>query len=175
MHLNVQKIGVRALSTKDIRMITKFIRKRIGIRDNEKFPVLKVIEWILSNPKSKVTLEIMEIHEMEGVYALTDTIHDVIKIRSDVYEGAYRNNPRDVFTLCHELGHYFLHGLEAIEFARVDEKLPAFRDPEWQADTFAAEIMAPYSMARNMSVEEIEKNYGMSHQAAVIRHRNCLK
>ena len=44
---------------------------------------------------------------MEDMYGNTNTATNTMRIRSDVYRGAIAGNPRDRFTLCHELGHYF--------------------------------------------------------------------
>ena len=91
-----------------------------------------------------------------------------MRIRSDVYEGAVKGNPRDRFTLCHELGHYLLHQPGCVSYARG--KVPAYQDPEWQANTFAAELMAPRDLVANMSIERIMKECGMSKQAATIQY-----
>ena len=91
-----------------------------------------------------------------------------MRIRSDVYEGAVKGRPRDRFTLCHELGHYILHQPEFMSYARGD--IPRYRQPEWQANTFAGELMAPYDLVKDMSIEEIMKKCGMSRQAATIQY-----
>mgnify|MGYP000952505712 FL=1 len=44
-------------------------------------------------------------------------------------------------------------------------------DPEWQANAFAGELMAPYDLVKNMSVEEISEKCGMSMTAASIQYR----
>ena len=167
------KICVKPLSIKNIRKITKMLREVLNIEDDERFPIVHFIEWVLGDPDSDFDYEITEVEEMQDIYGLTDTNRNVMKIRGDVYKGAIEGNPRDVFTLCHELGHYLLHKPEAVEFARVSENIPAFRNPEWQANTFAAELLAPYDRAKNMSAKEIAEQYGMSAQAAQIRCKQC--
>ena len=47
-------------------------------------------------------------------------------------------------------------------------------DPEWQANTFAAELMAPYKLIRGLSVEEIMEKCGMSFTAASIQYKKCI-
>ncbi len=89
-------------------------------------------------------------------------------IRSDVYEGAIKGDCRDRFTLCHEIGHYFLHQPNSISFARGN--IPVYRDPEWQANTFAGELMAPYDLVKDMKIEEIMEKCGMSRKAATIQY-----
>ena len=85
--------------------------------------------------------EVVEPFEMEDTYGTTNTSRNIMRIRSDVYEGAIHDNPRDRFTLCHELGHYILHQPENISYARGD--IPVYQNPEWQANTFAAELLIP--------------------------------
>lgn len=43
-------------------------------------------------------------------------------------------------------------------------------NPEWQANTFAAELMAPFSLIKDMSIEEIMEKCGISRQAATIQY-----
>lgn len=117
--------------------------------------------------------EIVEPEEMEDTYGTTNTGNNVMRIRSDVYERAVQGNPRDRFTLCHELGHYLLHQPECISYARGG--IPTYRNPEWQANTFAAELMAPMHMIQEMSVEEIMHRCGMSRQAATIQYSEIHK
>ena len=105
---------------------------------------------------------------MEDTYGTTNTGMNIMRIRSDVYEGAIQGNPRDRFTLCHEVGHWFLHQPDSISFARGN--VPRYRDPEWQANTFAAELMAPYELVKDMTISEIMEKCGMSMQAATIQY-----
>ena len=110
---------------------------------------------------------------MEDMYGNTNTGTNVMKIRRDVYERAIKGVPRDRFTLCHELGHYLLHQPEFISYARGD--VPRYRDPEWQANTFAGELMAPYGLVKNFSIEDIMGKCGMSRQAATIQYYEYRK
>ena len=135
------------------------------------FPIVHFIEWIMANPENGMELEILTKEEMQDTYGTTNTGSNKMRIREDVYEGAVRGNPRDRFTLCHELGHYFLHQPENISYARGD--IPAYRNPEWQANVFAAELLAPYELVKNMSTNEIAEKCGMSHQAAHIKYKEC--
>lgn len=106
---------------------------------------------------------------MPQAYGVTNPGTETMKIREDVYVGAIKGNPRDRFTLCHELGHYLIHLPERVTFARG--VVPAYMDPEWQANAFAGELMAPYDLVKNMSVEEISEKCGMSMTAASIQYR----
>ena len=124
--------------------------------------------WILANPDNGIDLEIVDPEEMQDTYGTTNTGNNIMRIRSDVYEGAIMGDPRHRFTLCHEVGHYFLHQPDSVSFARGN--IPRYREPEWQANTFAAELMAPYDLVKDMDVEEIMEKCGMSRQAATIQY-----
>lgn len=87
--------------------------------------------------------------------------------------GAIHDNPRDRFTLCHELGHYILHQPENISYARGD--IPVYQNPEWQANTFAAELLAPADLVKDMSIEEMATQCVMSRQAATIQYKELHK
>lgn len=157
----------------DIRKMTNKLRKLLGFEDSLYFPIVEFVEWILANPEDGIDLEIVEPEEMDNTYGTTNTGINKMRIRSDVYEGAVHGNPRDRFTLCHEVGHYFLHQPESISFARG--KVPRYKDPEWQANTFAGELMAPYGLIKNMNINEIMEKCGMSMQAATIQYNESHK
>lgn len=155
------------LSRVQIRRIALEFRKLFGLEKRPYFPIVQFVEWILCNPNFGVDLEIMDSDDMDE-YAVTYPGNDIIRIRSDVYDGAVKGNPRDRFTLCHELGHYVLHQPKYISFARGDD-CPKYKDPEWQASVFAAELMAPYSIVKDWSTEKIADQCGMSMQSANIQ------
>lgn len=166
-------VAAEPLSRLKIRRITRELRELAGCEDILFFPIVHFIEWVLANPVNGMEFEIVEPEEMEDTYGTTNTGNNVMRIRSDVYERAVQGNPRDRFTLCHELGHYLLHQPECISYARGG--IPTYRNPEWQANTFAAELMAPMHMIQEMSVEEIMHRCGMSRQAATIQYNEIHK
>lgn len=94
-----------------------------------------------------------------------------IRIREDVYERACNGYGRDRLTMAHELGHLLLHRAETITFAREDGDIPPYKDPEWQANTFAGELLAPYEYIKDMSVIDIARYYGITEKAASIQRR----
>lgn len=167
----MNKFCVKPLSTKAIRQLVQALRKESKLNNVIYFPIVQFIEWLLCDPDNGVDYEIVPIDEMNDTYGITNTSDNVLRIREDVYKGAVFGNPRDRFTLCHEVGHFFLHQPDRVEFARGT--IPAFRDPEWQANMFAAELMAPYELANGLSVKEISEKFGMSLQAAQIRYNQC--
>ena len=167
-------IVAEALSREKIREFARYVREISGLKETLYFPIVQFIEWLLGNSDHlDFNYEIVEPQDMQDMYGATNTETNVMKIRRDVYEGAIKGNPRDRFTLCHELGHYLLHRPELMSYARGS--VPRFRDPEWQANTFAGELMAPYDLVKNMSVKEISEKCGMSRQAATIQYNHYHK
>lgn len=163
-------ICATALSRAKIRELTMAVRKACGLMDELYFPIVEFIEWVLGDPENEnFDYEIVPKSEMQDTYGTTNTASNVMRIRQDVYDRAVDGSPRDRFTLCHELGHYLLHQPEYISYARGS--IPTYCQPEWQANTFAAELMAPYHLVKNMTVEEIARNCGMSKTAANIQYR----
>lgn len=162
-------ISAKALSREKIRKMTFLLRETFGIQNVFYFPIPHFIEWVLGNPEyNNFNYEIIPTKQMKDTYGTTNTINNIMQIREDVYNGAVEGNPRDRFTLCHELGHYFLHQPEFVSYARG--KIPTYCQPEWQANTFAAELMAPYHLTKKLSAEEIAQKCGMSKTAANIQY-----
>ena len=166
----MQKVSVQPLSLKSIREIAKSFREMFNLQDVLFFRIVPFIEWCL--PELGMDYEIVPVSEMSNAYGVTHTGKSVMRIREDTYIGAISGNPRDRFTLCHELGHFLLHTPERVSFARGD--VPAYMDAEWQANTFAAELMAPYELIRGMTIEEIMERCGMSYTAASIQYKKCI-
>lgn len=166
-------VAAEPLSRKNISIITNKLRELVGYKNIPYFPIVQFVEWVIANPDTGMEFEIVNEDEMADTYGTTNTGRNIMKIREDVYNGAVEGNPRDRFTICHELGHYLLHQPENISYTRGD--IPTYREPEWQANTFAAELMAPYYLIHNMTVDEIMEKCGMSRQAAMIQFRECRK
>lgn len=145
----------------------------VGYSEKPYFPIVEFIELVMGDPNNDFDYEIVSADEMEGMYGNMNTGANVMRIREDVYEGAIKGVPRDRFTLCHELGHYLLHQPERVSHARGD--VPTYQNPEWQANTFAAELMAPYYLIKDMTIEDIMEKCGMSRQAATIQYNICNK
>lgn len=162
------KVAADPLSRKKIRELATMIREMCGLKTTCYFPIVEFIEHFISAGDEGLSFVIVSEDEMEDMYGTTDTSSDIMKIREDVYIGAINGNPRDRFTLCHELGHFLLHRPGRISFARGE--IPKYQDPEWQANTFAGELMAPYYLVRGMSVKQIAEKCGMSLTAAGIQH-----
>lgn len=93
-----------------------------------------------------------------------------------------RNFPivRQRFTVAHELGHLLRHRLEndKVLFRATDFTSTTMRD-EREANVFAAELLMPESMVRNLvhlaPVRDLAQMFGVSEQAMAIRIRDIYR
>lgn len=90
----------------------------------------------------------------------------IIYIRESIFERACQGKGRDRFTIAHEIAHAMLLDEAKINFNRSSGKLPCYKDPEWQANCLAGELLIPYELCKDMSVDEIVKKCGVSYEAA---------
>lgn len=161
------------LSRKNIRELAKAFREVVGVSEREKFPILEFIEFFLG--KVGFSFEVLEDFELKGKYAEALPNEKKLLIRQSTYDGAVEGNPRDLFTLAHEVGHLFLHNSQTITLARRDRNIKIYEDPEWQSNTFAGELFAPADAIIGMSKEEVMNRYGCSGQVADIQLKQAQK
>ena len=181
----MDKYVVSGLSKIEIRWYVQNIRKLLLLSDYKYVAIVKVLDKI-SKLFSDIGLSFNYIikedndpifEENEEVF--TDMKAGVIYFKESVIEKASRKRyQRSSFTIAHELGHYFLHYLnEDVKLSRVskDFVVPKYKDPEWQADTFAAEFLMPFDQCKDMNVEEIKNTYHVTRSAATTRKEKILK
>lgn len=160
--------AARPLSRKDILKLVKKFKEIFGLENEYMFPIVEFIEWVMPQIDRDFDLEIVDESEMSfNTYALTFPDEKKMVIRRDVYDGACEEQVRSRFTVAHELGHYLFH--RDLGFARTDEKPPTYMNPEWQANEFAAELLAPQHLIKDMSVEDIMEKCKVSKQCAEIQ------
>ncbi|GIO37469.1 hypothetical protein J41TS12_23300 [Paenibacillus antibioticophila] len=120
----------------------------------------------------KFNCEIVEKAEMGTILGLACPEKNVIYLREDVYDGAVDDIPMHRFTIAHEIGHFFMHTPKTVGFARNSStKIPPFFDIEWQANTFAAELLAPPRLLKGLNRKEIQKVFGVSAKVAEIQSK----
>lgn len=167
----------KPLSRKDIRDIAFVLRGIFGQGKNMNLDIIGVLEAGMFNFFGETyELEIVDKNEMHE-YALYLPDIKTIVIREDVYEQALEGNPRHRFTIAHEIGHAVLHN-DIRKLARIEGKLPsikAYEDPEWQANEFAGELLAPAQLIANLTVSEIVDQCGVSWSVASHRYNNIRK
>lgn len=165
-------IKVPPLSIAQIRRVADTAREFFGIV-NPYVDVIKLYEVTLAG--LGVVYDWCTEQEMQGDHGLTFPNHGVIKIREDVYLGAHDGNGRDRFTMIHEVGHLVQH--DNVAFSRATTKHQFYEDSEWQADTFAAELMMPREHVRQLCKSPIDvmDAFGVSRSAANKRWSNLQK
>lgn len=169
--MTVPHFRAEPLSRREIREQAHAFRHKLGL-DNEKYiDVLFLVENVLPAIFPGFCVEVLPASQMGNCHGLTPINANKIQIREDVYEGAYFGRGRDRFTIMHEVWHYLTLYNHAVGFARCapGEEIPTYCDPEWQANVFAGEFLMDSNIIRNMSVEQIAEECGVSYQAARIQ------
>ena len=163
-------LAANPISRNELRKRADLLRKITG-EDGLYFPVVEFIEHVLPNIFDDFALVILEERELKDQHGLTTPDEHVIRIRQDVYDRACAGYGRDRMTCAHEVGHLFVHQQEIMGFSRLDSniKVPVYRDPEWQANAFAGELLMNHKLIKGLSVEEVVSKCGVSYKAAQIQ------
>lgn len=161
------------LSRKAIREMASLIRYIAGQENDLYFDIVHFLDVELPQLCPDFTLIIEDRKELGECHGLTYPDRNEIHIRSDVYERACGGSGRDRLTLAHELFHLLQHDKTNISYARIADgnSLERFRDPEWQANVFGGELLIPWHLTRDMTVEEIADKCGVSYTAADIQSK----
>ncbi len=171
------KYAAAPLSRNDIAYNALQLRKLVGLEDIVNFDIVRFIENILPELHPNFLFEIAESYKLRGKYAETiPSYHDgpaIIRVREDVYVNAASGDPRSRFTLTHELGHLLFHTPKHMKLCRLETNLPAYMDPEWQANTFAGEFLVMRHLACGMSPFEIADKFNVSYSVAEIQAKYC--
>lgn len=159
------------LSRQDIRYLTQLIRTTVGLDKNPYFPVVEFLEFGMPQFDPNFCLRVVEKEAMGDYHGITYPQNSCITIREDVYENAIRGSGRDRFTIAHEIGHYFLHKPGTVALARIEngESVVTYRDPEWQANAFAGELLIPAHLVKGLTIDEIVKVCNVTVSAARVQ------
>jgi len=140
--------------------------------DEAYLPVTELLEHFLpALLGDKFAFTVQSMREMGNRHGYVDPITGELSLRSDVYDGLCEGNGRDRFTACHEMGHYFLHR-STLNRAPAVKQIPIYRDPEWQANAFAAAVLMPRQHFRHDyggSIRAVAAEFGVSLEAAKLR------
>ncbi|MEW9051764.1 MAG: ImmA/IrrE family metallo-endopeptidase [Neobacillus sp.] len=163
------------ISRSNIRALTGMLRKVVDLDEESYFPVMGFLELVIPQIDPAFEYEIVPVNHMKE-YGITYPEKNKIRLREDVYDNAISGIARDRFTVAHEIGHYFLHKPGSISLARSQNveinRIPAYQQPEWQANTFAGELLAPPHIIKGLSIKEIAIRCGVSLEAAGIQLKN---
>ena len=159
---------VDPLSTKIIWGLADQIRSIFADSQQIYFPIMDVLEFRMCKFDEEFCIVVCSKDEMGSEEGLVVAGANCIKLREDVYEGAWNGVGRDRFTACHEFGHYLMHRQVTMARAREDSH-PIYRDAEWQADTFAgAPLMNSSHLNQFNNYEDAATNCGMTPMAAKV-------
>lgn len=164
------------ISRSEIRQYARKLRKCLGYENILKIPIVEIMENILPLLIHDFNYEVVKKSEMGNKHGETNPDQHLIRIREDVYVGACNGNGRDRFTIAHEIGHLLFHQKMNITLCRVEgnneERPKVYEDPEWQADAFAGELLAPSYLIQGMTAAEIKKHAQISMAAAQTQLRH---
>lgn len=154
-----------------IATLTDNVRNKLGVSLEKNVDMLEVLE------KLGIRLKEYDYKGAEGAVSRDSETGEYIISLEHKYNS---NNPRDKFTLAHELGHIFLH------FDSVSEDFVFTRKGTTQAEYDANEFAANFLMPKNLyldairqlvdnhrvvDVNQLAKTFGVSYDAAVTRGR----
>ncbi len=175
----MSKLALEALplSRAKIAGITERFRSMLPVGEKPRLPIVEIAEFVLPEVIEGYHLRILTEREMRGEEGRKIVGEPTICLREDVYEGACAGNGRDRYTLTHEIGHLILHSDERLALNRATtDRVPAYKDPEWQANTFASFLLMPTKLVREYhDIEEISDDFGVSYEAAEIRREIMIK
>jgi Zn-dependent peptidase ImmA (M78 family) len=160
------------LSRLKIRGLACMLRDMLGVNNSREFPIMQFFEHVLPEIDPKFSFIIQPKANMRGCEGLAIPQDHLILIREDVYNNAYSGIARDRFTIAHEIGHYLMHTPDRVSFSRGHDsnyKMPSYLDPEWQANTFAAELLAPPNVIKGLTIIEIMALCKVSKKVAEIQ------
>ena len=160
----------------DIRRLSQDFREILKVQ-GPYFPILGLLE--IMNPLFNIDYDYVD-DAMWGRYfgknmhAQYDLDKKCIFIKESVYLGAYEDRGRDRFTIAHEIAHAILIRDNKVKFCRTAQRstdIPLYKNPEWQADCLAGELLIPYSLCKDMSIERIVSECKVSYSAAFIQKK----
>lgn len=172
---NTSNYIVPPTSRKELRDYAASIRRMLKIK-GPFFPIVELLE-IMRNLVG-VDYDVFSDEEWDNTFdaqahALYDMNTRTICIRESVYNGALKGVGRDRFTIAHEIAHALLlpDNTSLVYRTSPNEKYRCYTDPEWQADCFAGELLIPFELCKDMSINEIVVQCGVSEDAACCQKR----
>ncbi|PZT06150.1 hypothetical protein A7X87_08395 [Stenotrophomonas maltophilia] len=132
---------------------------------------MEVVEYAIPLLWEAFSLQVREKSVMGSAHGLTFPETAEIWLREDVYEGFLADQPRDRFTVAHELGHLLMHnGVSLARNMKKPSELKPYENSEWQANTFAGALLIPTATAQRLRDEwEVAEACGVSFDAARVR------
>jgi len=160
--------SVPSVSWAEIDDMTENIRRKYSLLSDAYFPIMDILELVMSNRQNLFQIEIVERTKMPGEYSTTQQDGRLLTIREDIYEKVCRGDGHARFTLAHELGHLIMHctGIEVYALAS-GEYVPPYQHSEAQANYFAASLLMPRKFfSFNDTPHSVQHRHGVSLSAA---------
>jgi Zn-dependent peptidase ImmA (M78 family) len=90
-----------------LRQLARTLREYLKLKDELYLPVVDMLDVMCEEfPNFSYDID-QDSTFPSGVHAVTDVMHQTVRIRESVYDGAAEGNGRDRMTIAHEIGHYF--------------------------------------------------------------------
>ncbi len=161
----------RPLARKSIRELTKEIRHSLNYEKKPYFPIIEFIELILPQIDHLFELEIRPNCEMPDKCGETFPNEHRIILNEDIYVKAIKGDGFARLSCAHEVGHLLTHTGANVSLCclKPGEHLKPYEDPEWQADVFAGELLAPNYLIIGLSAKEVAKQFGVTVRAAEVQ------
>lgn len=160
----MSKFFVKPTSRQAIWELVREIRRYLGVEDKLYFDIVHFVERVMPEVFPDFVFEVRTEAEMNNQHGKTIPSEQKIQIREDVYIGACEGKGRDRLTMAHEVGHFFMHDEQSVVFCKANPntKIPCYQDPDWQADVFGGELLAPSYLISEMEANEIHKTCKVS-------------
>lgn len=167
----------KPISRNEIQEIVRKFRRSLDMEYTNRFPIVEFFENVLPIIIEDFQYEYVPIDEMKEKEGLTMPDKKTILIREDIYRKAVNNDGRSRLTFAHEIWHLIAHGSENISFCKLEEgkHLKKYENPEWQADVFGAELLAPSYLIAELSEQEISDKFCVSNKCAQTQKYYALK
>jgi hypothetical protein len=162
-------IGVEAkpLSRENIRRYATNVRGALGYADKAYIDVEALLDFVLPSALAGFAYSVEPMEEMGNNHGLAHPDRRFIMLREDVFERACNGEGRDRMTVCHEIAHLVLHTPDRIVMRRAEGPPKTYRDPEWQAKSFAGEFLVAHTMIKQFPTPQLAASaFGVSLEAA---------
>jgi Zn-dependent peptidase ImmA (M78 family) len=157
---------------KQIEDLAKAVRRELGVEPSSRISMLPILEFAIGDMVEDAYMDVANDSDMPGAEGQTDQHRPVITLSASCHAALRRGNARARMTAAHELGHLLMHTRQPVFFYRSQTR-DRRRDPEWQADIFAATLLMPASGFRKMrTVSQAMRVFGVSRPAALRRARD---
>ena len=171
-------ITAEPIDRNKIRKDAYMIREKLGLKNQPFFPIMKHLELVLFEIDPLFYVQVVEEHELKGRFAEALPNDHLIRVKRSVYDAACADHPWARIIMAHELAHYMYHPLENMAYAKADrsEQVPVNFNPEYQADMFAAELLMPLNLIKNMRLDQVMRQCAVTKKAAAnqLKHANQI-